>query len=272
MESLSKEAIMDKVTILRFISLVIILITPPAMTDAPYNKGLLLAVESKQKDTGWVDMLSKVVMTLTDNSGHQRVRELVIKTMEIANDGDKSLFVFDAPRHIKGSALLSLSHISEPNEQWLYLPALKRVKRIASNNKSGTFMGSEFAYEDLSSFEIEKYKYRYIEEKKCDGGICHLVEQTPVYEGSGYSRRIVWQDDSLSRIWKIIFYDHKNKILKTLHCSNFKQYLGKYWRPQVLTMENHQTGKVTTLVYSNYQFNLGLRDTDFHKNALGRDL
>ena len=211
MESLSKEAIMDKVTILRFISLVIILITPPAMTDAPYNKGLLLAVESKQKDTGWVDMLSKVVMTLTDNSGHQRVRELVIKTMEIANDGDKSLFVFDAPKHIKGSALLSLSHISEPNEQWLYLPALKRVKRIASNNKSGPFMGSEFAYEDLTSQEVSKYSYKYLNDETIDGNEHFVVERYPLDKNSGYTRQIAWIDKEHYRFKRIEFFDRKNK-------------------------------------------------------------
>ena len=259
---------MIKSTVLRSISLLIILVTPPAMTDAPVNKGLLLAVEAKQRDVGWRDMRSDVVMTLSDNNGYQRVRKLLIKTMEIANDGDKSLFVFDEPKHIKGSALLSFSHIGESDEQWLYLPALKRVKRIASGNKSGSFMGSEFAYEDLSSFEVDKYSYRHIGEESCDGGICHLVEQTPIYAQSGYHRRVVWQDDSQSRVWRIDYYDQNNELLKTLNNSNFKRYLGKYWRPMVLTMKNHQTGKITTLVHSEYEFNTGLRDTDFHKYAL----
>jgi len=131
-------------------------------------------------------------------------------------------------------------------------------------------MGSEFAYEDLSSFEVDKYNYRYMSEEPCQGGLCHIIEQRPVYKNSGYYRRVIWQDDSHSRIWKIDYYDHNNKLLKTLHCSHFAQYQEKYWRPGVLSMKNHQTGKGTTLVYEAYQFNTGLRDSDFHKNILQR--
>ena len=265
-----KDAMMFKATILKSISLIVILTTPLAMTDAPINRALQLAVEAKQRDSGWGDIRSEVVMTLTDSNGYQRVRKLLINSLEITNDGDKNLFVFEAPKHIKGSALLSLSHTRDADEQWLYLPALKRIKRIASDNKSGPFMGSEFAYEDLTSFEVDNYEYRYIGEEDCRGGKCHLLEQIPTYNKSGYQRRIVWQDDSQSRIWKIAFYDHNNELLKTLRSRDFSMYHGKYWRPKVLSMENHQTGRTTTLIYEDYQFNTGLRDADFHKNALLR--
>jgi outer membrane lipoprotein-sorting protein len=261
---------MFKIIILKLILLVVVLNVPPVKADGQVHKALQLATEAKQRDSGWNDMRSKVVMTLTDSSGRQRVRELLIKSKEIPHDGDKSLFVFKMPRDIKGSAFLSFSHIKEADEQWLYLPALARIKRIASANKSGSFMGSEFAYEDLSSFEVDKYKYHYIGHELCSGGICHLLEQIPTYKNSGYQRRVVWQDDSHSRIWKIDYYDHNNKLLKTLKCDEFSQYLGKYWRPKVLSMENHQTGKSTTLAYEEYQLDIGLRDTDFHKNALRR--
>ena len=117
--------------------------------------------------------------------------------------------MFDKPRDVKGTAFLSFSHAVGADDQWLYLPALKRVKRIASRNKSGPFMGSEFAYEDLSSFEVEKYTYKFLRDETCEGGTCYVVEQYPVDKNSGYTRRVVWLDHNEYRVWKIDFYDRK---------------------------------------------------------------
>jgi aldehyde:ferredoxin oxidoreductase len=100
-----------------------------------------------------------MVMILRNKRGQESKRELEIRTLEVKDDGDKSLTVFHTPRDVRGTALLTYSHGVDPDDQWLYLPALRRVKRIASNNQSGPFMGSEFAYEDLSSQEIDKYTY-----------------------------------------------------------------------------------------------------------------
>jgi hypothetical protein len=156
------------------------------------------------------------------------------------------------------------------DDQWLYLPALKRVKRIASRNKSGPFMGSEFAYEDLSSFEVEKYSYRYLKNEACEGGECFVVEQFPVDKNSGYTRRIVWLDTEEYRAYKVEFYDRKNSLLKTLTFSGYQQYLDKYWRADLQQMVNHQNGKSTDLEWNNYQFRVGLKESDFNKNSLKR--
>ena len=185
-------------------------------------------------------------------------------------DGDKSLTVFDHPRDVKGTAFLSYSHATRPDDQWLYLPALKRVKRIASKNKSGPFMGSEFAYEDLSSQEVAKYSYRFLREEELDGRPTFVIERYPQYEHSGYTRQVVWIDQEMYQPLKIEFYDRKNSLLKTLTVSGYRQYLGRYWRPDRMDMVNHQTGKSTTLLWSNYRFRTGLTDRDFDRNALKR--
>ncbi|NIT13503.1 MAG: outer membrane lipoprotein-sorting protein, partial [Candidatus Dadabacteria bacterium] len=98
--------------------------------------------------------------------------------------GDKSITVFDEPRDIEGTALLSHTKILDPDDQWLYLPAVKRVKRISSKNKSGPFVGSEFAYEDLLSQEVDKYNYKWLKDEKCGDLECHVVERYPLYENS----------------------------------------------------------------------------------------
>jgi len=153
----------------------------------------------------------------------------------------------------------------------MFLPALKRVKRISSRNKSGPFMGSEFAFEDLGSQEVEKYRYKYLREEPCGAGWkCHVMERTPAYKYSGYSKQIVWIDTKEYRPVKIDFFDRKGSRLKTLTASGFREYIGHYWRPSVMQMQNHQTGKSTTLKWSNYKFRTGLTNRDFNKNSLKR--
>jgi len=132
-------------------------------------RGLAIAVEADKRDTGFSDQTASMVMELRNKHGDVSTRTIRIKTLEVIGDGDKSMSIFDKPADVKGTAFLTYSHAIKPDEQWLYLPALKRVKRINSKNKSGPFMGSEFAYEDLASQEIEKYTYKFIRDENIDG-------------------------------------------------------------------------------------------------------
>ena len=246
------------------------LISTPVLAQTPEERGLEISQEAKQRDLGWSDMQAEMLMVLRNKQGQESVREIRMKSLEQEDDGDKSLTVFDKPRDVKGTAFLSFSHAVGADDQWLYLPALKRVKRISSRNKSGPFMGSEFAYEDLSSFEIEKYSYKYLKDESCEGGQCFVVEQYPVDKNSGYTRRVVWLDQDHYRIWKVDFYDRKDSLLKTLTFSDYNQYLDKYWRADLQQMTNHQNGKSTDLKWANYRFKTGLSDSDFNKNTLKR--
>lgn len=238
--------------------------------ETPEEKGLAIAKETKARDIGWGDSQSDLKMVLQDAAGRKSSREIRTKTLEVDGDGDKGLNIFDLPNDIKGTAFLSFSHPVGADGQWLYLPSRKRVKRIASRNKSGPFMGSEFAYEDLSSFEVEKYTYKFLKEEACAGGTCFVIEQYPVDKYSGYTRRVVWIDTTEYRNWKTEFYDRRNSLLKTLTVADFKQYLDKYWRATEMKMENHQTKKITELSWENYRFNTGLTDSDFNQNSLKR--
>lgn len=246
------------------------LLTPQALAMTPQERGLEISIEAKNRDIGWGDMTTGMQMTLRNKEGQQSVREIRMKALEQANDGDKSLTVFDKPRDVKGTAFLSFSHIGTADDQWLYLPALKRVKRISSRNKSGPFMGSEFAFEDLTSFEVAKYDYKYLRDETLDGLDSFVVEQYPTDKYSGYTRRVVWLDKAHYRVQKVDFYDRKNSLLKTLRFEDYNQYLGQYWRANRATMTNHQTGKSTVLDYQGYQFQVGLKASDFNKNSLKR--
>ncbi len=237
----------------------------------PEEKGLEIARQADERDTGFQDYTVSMTMTLISKQGKESIRELHYKVLEVSGDGDKSLSVFDSPGDVRGTAFLTFSHKTGDDDQWLYLPALKRVKRISSRNKSGSFVGSEFAYEDIASQEVEKYTYKWIRDEVYDGKECFVVERYPVdKKNSGYTRQVVWIDKDEYRELKIDFYDRKNAFLKTLTSMDFKEYKGQFWRPNIMKMENHQTGKSTTLKFANYLFGTGLKDNDFSKNSLKR--
>ena len=241
-----------------------------ATTETAEERGLEIAVEADRRDTGFGDTHSNLKMILRNRHGQESTRELRNRTLEQADDGDRSLAIFDVPRDVKGTAFLTFSHKTGNDDQWLYLPALKRVKRISSSNKSGPFMGSEFAYEDISSQEVEEYTYKFLREEQLDGHDTFVIERYPVDPKSGYTRQIVWIDQEEYRSWKIEYFDRKDALLKTLTYHDYQQYLGRYWRPDRMAMVNHQTGKSTDLLSENYEFGNGYVEADFDRASLAR--
>ena len=251
-------------------ALLLCLLPMSLLAQTPEEQGLAIAQEADKRDSGFGDFSSDVKMILKNKQGQESTREIRSKTLEVDGDGDKSMTIFDKPNDVKGTALLSFTHKQGPDDQWLYLPALKRTKRIASDNKSGPFMGSEFAFEDIASQEVEKYTYKFLRDDTLDGMEVFVFERYPVDKKSGYTRQIVWLDKANYKERKIEFYDRKNSLLKTLLLTDYHQYLDKFWRAHNMYMENHQTGKSTSLLQSNYQYRSGLTDRDFDKNALKR--
>jgi len=242
----------------------------PALAQSAEDKGLEIAVASDKRDSGWGSLRAQMEMILENRAGKTSTRKIESRQLEVAGDGDKSLSLFKEPRDVSGTAMLTFSHGLNPDDQWLYLPALKRVKRISSKNQSGPFMGSEFAFEDLGSQEVEKYSYKYLRDEACGEGLqCFVSERYPEYENSGYSRQITWIDKTEYRPLKIEFYDRKNSLLKTLDFSGYQEYNG-YWRADLFLMENHQNGKKTILNCHDYDFGVGLNERDFNQNALKR--
>jgi len=253
------------------LSAALLLALAPAWSVAerdPGAKGLAIAREMDRRDAGWGDQQAEMMMILRNRQGQESLRRLRVRTLEVAGDGDLSLTIFDEPRDVKGTAFLSHTHALEADDQWLYLPALKRVKRISSANKSGPFMGSEFAYEDLTSHEVDKYRYRWLRDEPLDGRPSMVMERVPVYEHSGYSHQVVWVDAQMWQPLKVEYYDRKDALLKTLELTRYAQYLQRFWRPGRMQMVNHQNGKSTELLWSGYRFGTGLGPTDFDRGAL----
>jgi hypothetical protein len=244
----------------------------PVYAETPADKGYDIAARSDRSDRGFNDSTVDLTMILRNKAGREATRALRITTLEIPDEevGDRSLIVFESPPDIDGTALLSHAKILDPDDQWLYLPALKRVKRISSVNKSGPFVGSEFAFEDFTALELNKYDYQYLRAEPCGDLLCDVIERYPRYEYSGYKKQVSWVDQEVYQIRKVEFYDRRGDLLKTLKLEGYRLYEGKYWRAHKFVMVNQQTGKSTDLVYDPYTFKTGLGTRNFVKGALRR--
>ena len=250
------------------------LVLPFDSAKASNEKGLAIATEVDIRDKGWDDVSVEGEMVLKNKAGNESVRKFRSTILEAANtaEGDRSIITFSQPRDVRGTALLTHSKIEpEDDSQWIFLPAVKRVKRISSSNRTGKFVSSEFSYEDLGSEEVADNDHIWIEDTACahDASLtCAAVESRPKNKKSGYSRRVSFIDLEEYRVHQIDFYNRRGDLEKTLNFEDYKQYEGQFWRAHVMIMKNHQTGKSTKLSWGEYSFRQGLTDRDFTPQGL----
>ena len=237
---------------------------------SPEATGLRIAEEARDRATGFGNFTAHQSMVLRNRQGQESQRQLRIKVLEVEDDGNMSLFVFDEPRDVAGTAMLVHTHEDADDDQWLYLPALTRVKRISSSNRSGSFMGSEFAFEDMSDQAVEKFIYRHLRDEPCGELTCTVTERFPVDTRSGYRRQVVWRDVDELRIWKVEYYDRKDAHLKTLTAGNYEQFLDRYWQATRMEMVNHLTGKSTELTWTDFEYQSVLNPGEFTQTGLRR--
>ncbi len=238
----------------------------------PVARGRAIAAEAAGRLQGFRDYQVSVRMLLVHPGSGQDVRELRVRNIEMPDLGERSLVDFDSPLDQRGTALLTHSKASQEDEQWLFLPALKRVKRIAGRNRSGPFVGSEFAFEDLTEQQLGRYSYRYIDSQRlADGVLCERVERVPLDANSGYSRQIAWYDVEARRLRRIDFFDRRDRPAKTYTASEFRLYSGRWWRPHRMRMQSLNSGRYTELVWGEFRFGAGLSaEQDFNVSTLQR--
>ena len=229
-----------------------------------------VAIRADENLRNYGDLQVNLEMVLISPSGETARRALRVRSREAGDSTDQTLMVFEAPRDVAGSGLLSHNRATGEDEQWLYLPTLKRIKQIGARNKSGPFMGSEFAYEDIVTPFWQKFSYRDLTETTLGDMPVYRLERIPKDEYSGYTRQLVWIDKAQHLIRRIEYYDRRNNLLKTYTASDFQQHPGGHWRPGEMLMVNHQTGKQTRLLWRDYRFDTGLTAADFSQNALLR--
>lgn len=253
-----------------FSALLLVFLSGASPASDPVARGEEIAREAERRDQGFVDSVASVEMILVDSSGGEARRYLTIKRFERDKDtsGHKSLVIFHEPLDVKGTTLLTHAEIYEADQQWLYLPALKRVKRVPSSNKAGPFMASEFSYEDMLPPEVERYTHRFMGLARCGDLSCYRLEREPKDKHSGYARQTVFLDTEHYRLQRVDYHDRKDVHFKTLFVRDYVQYRERFWRAQEMTMVNHRSGKTTHLLWGDYAFENGFTDADFSRIAM----
>lgn len=249
------------------LSLLLLILSTLVMAMTPEEKGLDIAKKIEKFNDGFKGEESTLEMILINAHGDQIVRKMDSKVLEDNSDGDKSLIEFNWPADVKGTKMLTWTHKNDNDDQWLYLPAFRRVKRINSRNKSGSFMGSEFSYEDLGSQEIEKYTYKFIKDEKVAGRDHWVMERYPKDKESGYSKQVTWVDKEYMASTKVEYYDRKGELLKTANFSGFMKF-DKFYRSDKIEMKNHQTKKSSILNFSGRKLFVNFNSSLFSKDRL----
>lgn len=246
----------------------------PLVADAadPAARGLAIFREiDRRHNQNYADFSVALTMRLMRSAQAKPVvRQLRITQLE-QDSGDRVMVVFDAPAAIRGTALLTHAHLQRDDDQWLFLPAFQRVKKITTSNKSGAFVQSEFAYEDLSVPILSKYSYRYLDQQPCGQQQCYLVERRAAGFSSGYGKELYWVDQTAYRIHRVEYFDARERPLKTLTLDDYRAYSPLLWKPHQMLMTNLRSGRKTELLWGDFQFAQGLQaERDFSVAALRR--
>lgn len=223
-----------------------------------------------QRDT-YEDRKSSMKMTLINDKGDEKVRE--IRQFE-RNFGevDKKIMVFTSPRSVEGTAFMNWSYEDDSeDDQWLYMPALGSIRRIAGGDQSDRFMGSDFTYEDLGERTLDEDKHKLLREEKLNGKECYVVESVPKEEDYMYSKTITWVSKNNWIGLKKEFYDPDGELLKVLRVKDYEEIDG------ILTvteseMHNVQEDHKTLIQLDDIEFNTGIPERKFTQRTMQRGL
>ena len=218
---------------------------------------------------------STISITLIDKNGKTRGREIASYTMK---DGttDKTVLVFKTPRDVAGISYLSYDYPDKADgstvdsDSWIYLPAMKKVRRVSGSSKDDDFQGTDFTYDDLGNRNLSKDNFAILGEEKVNGADCWILEAKAKDSKAKISRRVSWVDKKTFVTYKGEYYDKQNRLQKTLICENIKQIKG-YWTTQKMTMTNVQSNHKTVYEVNNLKYDEKINESYFTVSALERE-
>ena len=224
------------------------------------------------------DSKSLMKMELINKSGKKRTREVIVWTLERGEE-DKSLMVFTAPASDKGTAFLTWEHKEKDDDQWLYLPVLKKVKRISAGEKHKSFLGTDFSYNDLTPPHPQKFIHQLTAEEVIDGQACYVIESIhkthtgdPAYKKERkyqYTKSHSWVRKDNYLLVKSVMFDKKGKDCKLFFASDIKK-INNIWTAMLMKMENLKSRHRTILTIRDIRYNVGLADDFFTTRELER--
>lgn len=216
------------------------------------------------------DSVADATFTLINKTGQERVRK-TFGTTKLQENGIDNMRMtrFLSPPDVKGTVSLLIEHADKDDDIWIYLPALKKVRRLVSNNKKDSFMGTDFTYADVIGYKVGEWNYKLLKEEPVEGQPCYVIEALPksdaVKASNGYSKRVSWlRKDNLMAV-KVDYWDESGQMLKTSNFSDIQlvdQKRGK-WQAMRLETSNVQTGHRTVIKFDNFKANQQVKDEFF---------
>ena len=217
------------------------------------------------------DKTSTLTMTLTNKQGKQRIRKIKQFSKDFGNV-EKSIMFFQSPADVKNTSFMNWTYDSnKSDDQWIYLPALKKVKRISSDSKSDYFMGSDFTYDDLGDRKLDADTHKLLKTENVNGKACYVVESVSKDEDYMYSKTITWINKANFVGVKKEFYDEDGELLKILTIKKVAKIKG-YWIIESSEMKNVQKNHKTSIVLSNVLINTGVSDAKFTQRTMMRGI
>jgi len=187
---------------------------------------------------------STATLTIHSKKGNDRIREVIMKSKEY-EDVTKEVIVFTTPKDVAGTGYLMFDYEEDgkDSDNWLYMPAMKKTRRIASSGSEGegSFMGTDFTYEDMGDRSINKDEYTLLGEETVNGTACYKVEAVSKEHTEKDPRRIVYIGKEDFLLYKAEFYDRQNTLHRVLECSDFTTIDG-FKSAKTMKMENVQSG------------------------------
>jgi hypothetical protein len=220
------------------------------------------------------DEEERQVLRLVSKAGATKERKLIRHSLTGPGDLEKILVRFLAPRDVENTGLLTWEAKDGNDDQWLYLPATKKPKRVAASGKKNRFMGTDFAYEDLRPENLTAYRYTLVGSESEEGQDCFVIEAVAATEreaaDSGYSKRKLFIRKDNSVTVKREYYDKQGRLEKVSTHRKLVQVKGTIWRSNETEMHDLQNGTKTLMLVEHRVINQGLKDTFFTEAELIR--
>jgi len=267
---------MLKTTLLGMAAMAAITVGSAFAADLPDGRSLVERVNALDEGEHTTRNLH---MKMIDRRGKERERDTV-SFRKYYGDDKKTVIFYKTPSNVKDTAFLTFDYKDESvdDDQWLYLPAMRKVRRISASDRGDYFLGTDFTYEDIKKegkIAIEDYTYNTIGEETFDGIKTYKVEAVTV-DGEtakelGHSKAIIWIDPEINLVRKSLFYDLNGNELKTLITKDVRQVDG-IWTRHVLDVQNHKTGHHTIFTFSEVDYKTPVEDRRFNQQSLRKGL
>ncbi len=256
----------------------IAILTTSAIADDQLPDGDTIVQRINARDEG--ESVSRdLKMEMTDKRGKTRLRE-THGYRKYYGDEKRTIIIYQSPKNVKGTGFLTFDYADaqQDDDQWLYLPAMRKVRRISASDRGDSFLGTDFSYEDIkleTRVSLSDYTRKTIGEDIINDFHCLIVEMTPINEDVakelGYGKGEVCVDDTIWIVRRSRLWDTKGNPLKTIYSNDIKQVQG-IWTVHSMLVENHKTEHKTTFTFTNVDYQTPVKDSVFSQGSLKRGL